>query len=423
MSRLPKTARSRLWAAVVAAAAFGLVLLVWNDSMRLRLQYELQSSLVRNSKVADLDIEAVRGLKMFLHPDDSVITARIMADRIWEPTETHWVVRMLREGDTFIDVGANVGYYTLIASRLVGPTGHVVAFEPDPVAFRIMKRNVQLNGLENVTLERKALSNESGVIQLFLADANKGDHRIFQTDEEQRPSIDVDAVTLDDYLGADVASVDFVKIDTQGAEGLILEGMQRILASNPELVIALEYWPYALAELEFEARDVLEHLRAHDFLFLDLGMGGRELRTRLQDVDESFLLEKFPVAPPPFGFTNLLLVKGHAELQRLERNLALRERDLGKDTAELRAARMKWEMASRAALTRGVPLNDELPDDIAAALREVPERRDEDEEGWVAAYFRSTTPLLARERAELGRAHRAVEEFRDHVQSSRRIPD
>jgi len=171
-----------------------------------------------------LNIPGVGPMPLFLNPTDPVITGSILKEGIWEASDTHWFVKAVRPGDVVIDAGANIGYYTVLASKLVGPTGRVYAFEPDPTAFEILQRNVRLNGADNVVAEQKALSNANTTLELFIASDNKGDDRIYQPEGEHRPSIKVPAVRVDDYLKGKVDHVDLVKIDTQGAEAVIHRG-------------------------------------------------------------------------------------------------------------------------------------------------------------------------------------------------------
>ena len=121
---------------------------------------------------------------------------------------------------TVLDVGCGKGYFSLAIARMVGPTGRVIAFEPDPESFALLQKNVAANGYANVVLEQKALSNEPGSLKLYLAEENLGDHRIYPVGE--REFVEVEAVTLDDYLAEKGGRVDFIKVDTQGAEGVIL---------------------------------------------------------------------------------------------------------------------------------------------------------------------------------------------------------
>ncbi len=174
------------------------------------------------------------GLKVYLDPTDNVMTPTILVIGNWETAETAWFLRTVKPGDTIVDAGANFGYYTLIGSRLVGDKGKVYAFEPEPTNFELLQKNVRLNGLTNVVLEQKALSNRKGTLKLFIADQNKGDHRIYQPEGESRRSIDVEAVRLDEYFKDHKRGIDFLKSDTQGAEGVILEGMTGLLEGRAD---------------------------------------------------------------------------------------------------------------------------------------------------------------------------------------------
>jgi FkbM family methyltransferase len=233
-----------------------------------------------------LDIEPVGKIRMFLNPDDKVITTMMLFWGHFEPKETDWFVRLVEPGDTIVDVGANVGYYTLIGAKLVGEKGRVFAFEPDPVSFALLERNVRLNGLTNVVLERKAVSSEAGSIRLYLAAGNKGDHRIYQPSQEERAYVEVEAVTFDGYFADDSRGIDFTKIDTQGAEVVILRGMENTLRENPELQMAVEYWPWGLSDFGFQDEQLLGLVNAAGFRIFDLaGKAGTALReTDLEDL-------------------------------------------------------------------------------------------------------------------------------------------
>jgi len=268
----------------------------------------------REAKNVTIEDERVPPMKLFLHPEDTVVTTNIIENGLWELNETHWTTKLVRPGDTYVDVGANVGYYTVLASHLVGPKGKVFAFEPDPVNFAILEKNVRINGLTNVVLEQKACSNEQGSIQLFLAGGNKGDHRIYQT-EEGRTAIDVEAVKLDDYFAEYAGSIDFVKIDTQGAEGVILDGLGDVIDKNEDIVMAVEYWPSGLG-LGYTYKDIQKFLRSHDLLFYDVGKGDEKELMNLTYVDEAFLDEAFTVENEQF--TNIVAVKGLKEFSALK---------------------------------------------------------------------------------------------------------
>lgn len=261
--------------AVVLVVGAALVADVFHADAVLGLRHRLALSLVRYASATELEVRGAGSFKMFLNPEDMGLTPILMFRHQWEPNETFWIVKSLKPGDTFVDVGANVGYYTIVASRIVGETGRVYAFEPDPESFAILEANVRLNGLDNVILEQKAVSNGPGTLELFLAEANRGDHRLYQPKHgPARESVVVEAVSLDDYFANREEKVDFIKIDTQGAEGVIFEGLMGLAATNPDMRMAIEWWPFGVAGLDYDPDKLRENVVSLGFRFYDLGRVG-----------------------------------------------------------------------------------------------------------------------------------------------------
>lgn len=176
----------------------------------------------------------------YLNPADNVITPAV-ARGAYEPDETALCKRRIKNGETVIDIGANIGYFTLLFARLVGKEGKVFAFEPDPTNFRLLEKNVKANGYTNVVCFPTALTDYNGQHELFLHDYNMGDHRLYDSGTA-REKVAVTVARLDDVL-PDV-SPSFVKIDIQGSEYLMVQGAKNTLAHAKELLI--EYWPYGL---------------------------------------------------------------------------------------------------------------------------------------------------------------------------------
>jgi FkbM family methyltransferase len=134
----------------------------------------------------------VHGHRMLLHDfaRDKWISPYLAAGRLFEPFETEWLENLVRPGDTVFDIGAHIGFYTLLLARLVGPAGKVLAFEPDPANFALLQQNVVLNRYANVALYNLALSSQAGSAALFLSGDNAGEHRLWQP-AEARPSVPV----------------------------------------------------------------------------------------------------------------------------------------------------------------------------------------------------------------------------------------
>ena len=133
-----------------------------------------------------------------LPAEDEVIVPAIASIGSWDPGGTAYLGRHLRPGMTVLDVDAHVGYHAVHAGRLVGPTGLVLTFEPEPRNFRLLLANVWRNGLGNVVCFPWAVSDTTGFAPLYLGDTNTGDHRL--ADDGGRDSVVVRTVRLDDTL-------------------------------------------------------------------------------------------------------------------------------------------------------------------------------------------------------------------------------
>jgi len=244
----------------------------------------------------------VYGHHMTLDPDDTVVSPRLCAEGSFEHLETELVLREVRTGDVVVDVGANIGYYTLLFARQVGPTGHVYAFEPDPHNFGLLRRNVLQNGYTNVTCVPCAVGDRSGTVRLYRNQGNRGDHRIYDS-RDGRIAIDTACVSLDDYFADIDRPVNFIKMDIQGAEALALRGMQRLLGrASGGLRLLTEFWPRGLTLCGENPGQFLDSLHGLRF---DVGVIDEKTGT-VCPADPQSLLTQFPVEPDhDLAFTNL----------------------------------------------------------------------------------------------------------------------
>jgi FkbM family methyltransferase len=243
------------------------------------------------------------GQYIYPNSQDSTITPFLIGAGLWEGEETALALALLEAGETVVDVGANVGYYTIVLSRKVGPGGKVYAFEPEPTNFDLLMKGVSANGLTNVTAEQLALSDSRGSLTLYLASENKGDHRIAPA-AESRESIEIEAIPLDEYLPPGTP-VNFVKVDTQGAEGVILAGMERVLGDNTDIVLVIEFWPEGLQRIGGSAEQVLADLAALGFdEVFEISEDDRGVR----QTSAGELLSQYTVENQ--GQTNLVFPKG-----------------------------------------------------------------------------------------------------------------
>lgn len=215
----------------------------------------------------------VNGMPMWMDTRDRVLTPQLLGNEVWEPSGTAAFLANAREGMCVFDVGANIGYYTLLAARAVGPSGRVYAFEPEPRNFGLLTRNIAENGFANVRPVNAAVSNSAGVVRLHLDDANFGAHSFEEGSVRTSSgrSVEVETVCLDSF--ADEAHAFeaglLMKVDVQGAEALVVEGGRRLLAL-PRITALMEFWPEALARAGADAARLLADLRRLGFQIEDV---------------------------------------------------------------------------------------------------------------------------------------------------------
>jgi FkbM family methyltransferase len=183
------------------------------------------------------------GMKMRVPWNDEV--GRAIYETGWyEPSTVRTVASLLRPAMVFIDVGANIGQYTLLASKLVGPPGAVHSFEPSPTMFSWLSRNVRANGGRNIHLNRLALGDREKTATLYLSTPeNTGATSMNQQYNFSGKRTDVHCITLDSYLAQHgIMSVDVMKVDVEGAELEVLIGAEKLLTgpNAPHLVVEFQ---------------------------------------------------------------------------------------------------------------------------------------------------------------------------------------
>jgi FkbM family methyltransferase len=208
----------------------------------------------------------------------------------FEHSELSLVKQFVQKDDTFFDVGANIGVYTLLASQLTGEGGHVHSFEPLSDANELLRSNVRLNQCGNVTINPVAIGEENGEVPIYinaqnalssLGDTNRGKIVKSQT---------VRILTLDTYAeSAGISKIDFLKIDVEGFEGHVLRGAEKLIETSPNLVVMSELAKKNFAPLGFSLKDVLDWMRKHGF---DIWMIGNQT-LKLYPVPEEMMDHPF----------------------------------------------------------------------------------------------------------------------------------
>jgi FkbM family methyltransferase len=198
---------------------------------------------------------------------DDLIGRHIYEFGVWEPNLTHWVSRCLAARDVFVDVGANIGYFSVLASRLVGPMGQVVAIEASPSIFRALEANLVRNGSKNARSVNLAASDRDGRLVIFAGpDWNRAQSTTVPT-VGLEPESEVAARPLAEILTRnELSRARLVKIDVEGAELAVLRGLAPALeAMRPDVELMVEVSPRALAGQGESADELVSLLREHGF--------------------------------------------------------------------------------------------------------------------------------------------------------------
>jgi FkbM family methyltransferase len=216
---------------------------------------------------------------MFLPPEWRGIGKLIFAFREHYEPELTYLSRMLSSGQTFIDVGANLGIYTLVAGKIVGESGRVIAFEPSIQSFPVLQRNIALNGLNNVVAFPVALSQNTGSANLYHG-PNPSLNSLGKDASWKDEAEEIVVELLDNLLQrASIDRVDVIKMDVQGAEELVLHGAKEVLTSMRPIII-LEIWPEGPPLLGLSPYGAWELLGSLGYEFFEVGEEGSFSRVK-----------------------------------------------------------------------------------------------------------------------------------------------
>ncbi len=245
----------------------------------------------------------VQGSKMFFDTELDTPLRSLVTIGTYEALETRVFQSLLRPGMVVADIGANIGYYSLISSRAVGAGGMVFSFEPDPRNYGLLARSIQKNGYTNILASQIALSDRSGKLTLYADALNAGNSSLGRENiQTELRSFEVETETLDNFILREGKGrkIDIVKMDVQGAEGLVLRGARQVF-SNESLIVMMEFEPEKLRILGTDPSALLDELLALGF------------RVRIMDSDQGTVgdttVGEILAACESAGYVNLLLEK------------------------------------------------------------------------------------------------------------------
>jgi FkbM family methyltransferase len=201
--------------------------------------------------------------ELLLPANDQVVTSSIAQTGTWEPSESAALIALIRPGARVLDVGAHVGYLTLLAAARTGATGGVLAVEANRANFQLLQANIARNGAAHVRAVHAAAWRQSGeTLTMSVSADNSGDHRVFRRDQATE-TVDVPALAMDDIVPEDW-HVDVVKIDVQGTDHVAVEGMRRTIERcRPMLLV--EFWPAGIEEFGDSPAEVLAQYRGLNY--------------------------------------------------------------------------------------------------------------------------------------------------------------
>ena len=205
-----------------------------------------------------------------------------------EPGTAALVKNILKEGMTFIDIGANVGTYSYLASKIVGDNGRVFAFEPHPGCFSTLKKITK--NKKNITAFQKAVSDQDGFIEFHLSAKNSGTHSIYNSEGNSK-IINVETVKLDNIFKNVNKKIDLILMDVEGAEPNVINGMKDLLVYNNCMQIITEFNPQCLERANYSPTMFLDDLIAYGFALYIIDESDNSLKKATQFEVMSYLAD------------------------------------------------------------------------------------------------------------------------------------
>ncbi len=176
--------------------------------------------------------------------------------------EIELLKKHIQSGDIVLDIGANIGFYATLISELVGDKGKVHCFEPDALNFKHLQYTC--GKISNLILNHTAVGPKTEKLKIYTSKNLNVDHRTYEPDE-YADVLEIDAVSIDDYLSKEDQKVHLIKMDIQGFEMQAMQGMKDTLKNNQELKIISEFWPYGLRKAGGSALAYYELLKQNRF--------------------------------------------------------------------------------------------------------------------------------------------------------------
>ncbi len=208
-----------------------------NERRYIIWKYRAEKSMNKIQNRGLLLVQTTQGFNMFVDPKDRGVGMELYYSRIHEPFATKLLPCMVRKGETVLECGANIGYYTIQLSQLVGNSGKVIAVEPNPEVSKILKLNLELNRVENVEVYEFALGEKEETIDFYIKAASNLSS-MYPEEGEYIEKVPVRVVQIDNLIRTMGYPVHLIRMDAEGHEDKILQGAEVTLKKYlPKMVI------------------------------------------------------------------------------------------------------------------------------------------------------------------------------------------
>jgi FkbM family methyltransferase len=239
--------KSKIVNCILFLLAFILLIVIISEQIMIVDRYNVLGSVAKilpqaqGILVVDEDNQEI-----FLDSKDSGVGKYVVQQGSWEPHLRNVMKQIVSPGNKVIVLGGHVGVHAMLLSRLVGQTGHLDVFEPNPATLKFLKANIFFNPIKNITLYEKAAfskNEELKFVALSRTNNSGGSHLVREQDNGVGEEITVSAIKLDDVLEIPEGGFDIIQMDVEGAEAQAIFGAQNIIDHSPNLVVLQEWTP------------------------------------------------------------------------------------------------------------------------------------------------------------------------------------
>jgi FkbM family methyltransferase len=232
------------------------------------------------------------GTLLYVDANDRLIAPHLLLDRAFEPEVSLLLQQTVQPGDTFVDVGANIGYYACTLARKVGPNGRVFAYEANPEVFNSLRDNIIINNVLAWTQCRNiGVWDNRGVLDLHRRNRDHGNTSIIRLSKETLEAVgdtsdtfQIECDTLDSLLADYDGPIAVVKIDVEGAEAAVLRGMRGLVTRNPQIRIVLEWALWTIRGVGGTPEGMWELIRSMGFEVFKITSAGGVQKTDLSEL-------------------------------------------------------------------------------------------------------------------------------------------